>query len=103
MKIEFHYLHHRDHFLSQLFLKLGNHDLISGKDDVTYFVFTDDLSQALDDLFGMLLVRVPHPALVARLRPSTHLDPMNLLAFHLLRVDYLAKPERRRCALCSYP
>jgi hypothetical protein len=59
MKIEFHYLHHRDHFLRQLFLKKRNHNLISGKDDVTYFVLTDDLSQALDDLFGVLLVRVP--------------------------------------------
>src|ERR1039458_8034374 len=93
MKIEFHYLHHRDHFLRQLFLKKWNHNLISGKDDVTYFVFTDDVSQAPDDLFGVLLVRVPHPPLVAGLRPPAHLDPMNLLAFHLLRGDDLAKPE----------
>src|ERR1035437_4738819 len=93
MKIEFHYLHHRDHFLRQLFLKKRNHNLISGKDDVTYFVFTDDLCQALDDLFGVLLVCVPYPPLVAGLRPATHLDPMNLLAFYLLRVDDLAKPE----------
>ena len=40
----------------------------------------------------MLLVCVPYPPLVAGLRPSTHLDPMNLLAF-LLRIDDLAKPE----------
>src|ERR1039457_6150778 len=93
MKIEFHYLHHRDHFLRQLFPQERNHHLISGEDDVTYFVFTDDLSQALDDLFGVLLVRVPYPPLVAGLRPSTHLDPMNLLAFYLLRIDDLAKPE----------
>ena len=59
MKIEFHYLHHRGHFLRQLFLKKRNHNLISGKDDVTYFVFTDDLCQPLDDLFGVLLVCVP--------------------------------------------
>ena len=93
MKIEFHYLHHRDHFLRQLFLKKRNHNLISGKDDVTYFVFMDDLSQAFNDLFGVLVVRVPHAPMVAGLRPSTDLDAMNLIAFHLLRGNRLAKPE----------
>src|SRR5664279_6251299 len=41
----------------------------------------------------MLLVRVPHTPLVARLRPSTDLDSMNLLALHLLRADHLVQPE----------
>jgi hypothetical protein len=93
MDIELHYLHHEDHFLRQLFLKGRNHNRISGKDDMTYFVFADNLSQAFNDLFGVLLVRVPHTPLVAGLRPSTDLNSMNFLAFHLLRADDLAKPE----------
>jgi hypothetical protein len=36
---------------------------------VTYVVFEDDLSQTLDDLFGVFLMRIPHTALVAGLRP----------------------------------
>ena len=44
-------------------------------------------------LFGVLVVRVPHTPLVASLRPSTDLNSMNFLAFHLLRADDLAKPE----------
>src|ERR1035437_9891228 len=105
MNIEFHYLHHGDHFLRQLFLKERNHNLISGKDDVTYFVFADNLSQAFNDLFGMLLVRVPHTPLVAGLRPSTDLNSMNFLAFNLLRADNLAKPEdedTRRVRICKH-
>src|ERR1035438_3084750 len=93
MNIEFHYLNHGDQFLRQLFLKEWNHNRISGKDDVTYLVVADNLSQAFNDLFGMLLVRVPHTPLVAGLRPSTHLDPMNFLASYLLRADHLVKPE----------
>jgi hypothetical protein len=93
MNIEFHYLHHGDHFLRQLFLKERNHNRISGEDDVTYFVFPDNLSQAFHDLLGVFLVRVPHTPLIAGLRPSTDLNPMNFLAFHLLRADDLAKPE----------
>jgi hypothetical protein len=41
----------------------------------------------------VLLVRVSHTPLVAGLRPSTDLDSMNFLAFHLLRIDYMAQPE----------
>src|ERR1019366_7583442 len=93
MHILFYYLDHGDHFLRQLFLKERNHNLISGKDDVTYFVFADNLSQAFNDLFGVLLVRVAHTPLVAGLRPSTDLDSMNFLAFHFLRADDLAQPE----------
>src|ERR1039457_2615520 len=93
MNIESHYLYHRDQFLRQLFLKKRNHRRISSQDDVTYFVFADNLSQAFDELFGVLLVRVPHTPLVTRLRPSTDLNPMNFLAFHLLRVDDMAQPE----------
>ena len=60
---------------------------------MTYFVFTDNLSQAFNDLFGVLVVRVAHTPLVAGLGPSTDLNPMNSLAFHLLRADDLAEPE----------
>jgi hypothetical protein len=67
MTIEFHYLHHGDHFLRQLFLQERNHNLISGKDDATYMVLADNLSQAFHDLFGVLLMRVPHTPLVAGL------------------------------------
>jgi len=63
MNIEFHDLHHGDHFPRQLFLKKRNHNLISGQDDVTDFVFADNLSQALHDLLGVLLgARSPHAA-----------------------------------------
>ncbi len=70
-----------------------NHNRISGQDDVTYVIFADNLRQPFDDLFGVLLVRVTHAPLVAGLRPSTDLDSMNLLAFHLLRIDDMPKPE----------
>jgi hypothetical protein len=60
---------------------------------VTYFIFADNLSQAFHDLFGVLVVGVPHTPLVAGLRPSTDLDSMNFLAFHLLRADDVAEPE----------
>jgi hypothetical protein len=93
MNIELHDLHHGDHFLRQVFFKKRNHNLISGQDDMTYFVFADNLSQAFHDLFGVLLVGVPHTPLVAGLRPSTDLDPMNFLAFHFLRAEDLAEPE----------
>src|ERR1035441_5583722 len=93
MNLEFRRVLFRSHFLRQLFLKERNHNLISGKDDVTYFVFADNLSQAFNDLFGVLLMRVPHTPLVACLRPSADLDSMNFLAFHLLRAERLAKPE----------
>ena len=101
MNIQFHYLHHGDHFRRQLFLKERNHNRISGKDDVTHLIFADNLSQAFHDLFGVFLVRVPHSPLVAGLRPSTDLDSMNLLAFHLLRIDNMAKPEDEDpCCVC---
>jgi len=74
-------------------LQERNHNRISGKDDVAYFVFADNLSQAFNDLFGVLLVRIPHPPLVAGLRPSTNLNSMNPFSFHLLRADNFAKPE----------
>ena len=93
MNIEFHHLHHGDHFLRQLFLKERNHNRIAGKDDMTYFVFPDDLSQAFNDLFGVLQVRVPDTPLVSGLRPSTDLNPMNFLAFDLFRDDDLVKAE----------
>src|SRR5674476_11149 len=93
MYIESHYLHHGDHFLRQLFLQQRNHNRISGQDDVTYFVCADNLGQPFNDLFGVLLMRVPHPPLVAGLRPSTDLDSMDFFAFHLLRAEDLAKPE----------
>src|ERR1017187_9421115 len=93
MNIEFHYLHHGDHFLRQLFLKERNHNRISSQDDMTYLVFADNLSQPFNDLLGVLLVRVSHAPLVTGLRPSTDLDPMDLLAFHLFGADRLAQPE----------
>src|ERR1035438_2079368 len=93
MNVQSHYLHHGDHFLRQLFLKERNHNRISGKNDVTYVVFEDDLSQTLNHLFGVFLMRVSHTPLVAGLRPSTDLDSMNFLTLHLLSVDNMAKPE----------
>ena len=93
MNIQFHYLHHGDHFLRQFFLKERNHNRISSKDDVTDVVFGDNLSQPLNDLFDVLMVRVPHAPLISGLGPSADLDSMNFLAFHLLGVDDLAKPE----------
>jgi hypothetical protein len=60
---------------------------------VTYVVFADNLSQSLNDLFGVFPVRVHHPRLVAGLRPSTDLDWMNFLASHFVPIDDMAKPE----------
>ena len=76
-----------------MFFKQRNRNLISGQDDVTYFVFANNLSQAFHDLLGVLLVRVPHTPLVPGLRPSTDLDSMNFLPSHLLRADHMVKPE----------
>src|ERR1039458_2087702 len=91
MNIESHDLYHRDQFLRQLFLQERNHRRLSSQDDVTYLVFVDNLSQALHNLFGMLLVRVAHAPLVAGLPPSTDFNPMNFLAFYLLRGDGVPK------------
>jgi len=93
MNVEFHYFHHGNHFPRQVFFEERNRHLIPGQDDVTDFVFADNLSQAFHDLFGVLLVRVPHTPLVPGLRPSTHLDSMDFLAFHLLRPDDMVEPE----------
>jgi hypothetical protein len=73
MNIQFHHLHHGDHFRRQLFLQERNHHRVSGKDDMTYVVFADNLSQMFDDFFGVLMVRVSYTSLVAGLRPSTNL------------------------------
>jgi hypothetical protein len=72
-------------------------------------VFSNNLHQAFDDFFGVLLVRVSDAPLVAGLRPSTDLDSMNFLAFYLFRIDYMAKPEHenarcvRICKHCGVP
>ena len=93
MDIQLHYLHHGGHFRRQLLLKERDHNRISGQDNVTYLVFADNPRQAFNHFFGVLLVRVSDTPLVASLRPSTDLDSMNFLAFHLLRVDDMAQPE----------
>jgi len=93
MNIQLHYLRHGDHFLGELFLKERGHDRTSGKDDVTDMVFADNLRQSFNDFFGVLLVRVTNTPLVAGLRPSTDLDSMNFLAFHLFHVDDMAQSE----------
>ena len=103
--IQLHYLHHGDHFRRQLLLKERDHNRISGQDDVTYLVFADNLRQAFNHFFGVLLVRVSDTPLVASLRPSTDLDSMNFLAFHLFRVDYMAQPEHEdacRVRICKH-
>jgi hypothetical protein len=79
--------------LRQLFLKERKHNRIACKDDVTHVVLADDLSQALNHLFGVFLMSIAHTPLVAGLRPSTDFDSMNFLAFHLLGVDNMAQPE----------
>ena len=93
MNIQFHHLHHGGHFARQLLPKERNHNRVPGKDDMTYMVFADDLSQVFYDLFGVLLVRVPSTTLVTGLRPPADLNPMNSLPFHLLRINDMAKPE----------
>ena len=70
-----------------------DHNRISGQNDVNYLLFEEDLSQTFNHLFGVFLMRIPHTALVAGLRPSTDLDSMNFLAFYLLRVDDMSQPE----------
>ena len=60
----------------------------------------DDLLAAVRfNLFGMLLMRVSHPALITRLRPSTDLHPVYLFALDLLDVDRLAESENEIRAL----
>ena len=72
---------------------------ISSQDDVTDFIFTDDLDQALHHFLGVLVVRVSHTALIAGLRPSTYFYSMNFLAFHLIGVNDLAEEtENKKCA-----
>jgi hypothetical protein len=86
-------------------LKERDHDRIPGQDDVTYLVFTNNLRQAFHDFFGVFLVHVSDTPLVASLRPSTDLDSMNFLAFHLFRIDYMAKPEHEnacRVRICKH-
>ena len=55
--------------------------------------FADNLSEAFDHLPDVLVVRVPRSPLVARLRPSSDFDTMNLFPTHVLRSDDVAQPD----------
>ena len=70
--------------------------MISGQDDMADPLIAHDLKEAFDDLFCMLVVRVSHSPLVAGLRPTTDLDPVNLLAFQVLLCSGLTEPPNTK-------
>jgi len=74
--------------VAQLLLKERDNHVISGQNDVADFVFVDDLSEAFDHFFGMLVVRIARPARVASLGPPTHLYAMNLLPVEVFRDNH---------------
>jgi hypothetical protein len=56
-------------------------------------IFMNNLSQALDHFFGVLLVPIGRSPLVTRLRPSADLDAMHLLSIHVLRANRVAQSD----------